>query len=98
MITRFITHVTTRFNPFSPRAKAARLFLTRLPPGARSDGMAITTELLPRTSAAASSLYIKFKDGKEMNLDCDTMNIKGIVEEVDRHSRQLQKQADLDGS
>ena len=60
MITRFITHVTTRFNPFSPRAKAARLFLTRLPPGARSDGMAITTELLPRTSATPSSLYIKF--------------------------------------
>lgn len=60
MITRFITHVTTRFNPFSPRAKAARLFLTRLPPGARADGMAITTELLPRTSAAPSSLYIKF--------------------------------------
>lgn len=60
MITRFITHVSTRFNPFSPRAKAARLFLTRLPPGARADGMAITTELLPRTSAAPSSLYIKF--------------------------------------
>lgn len=38
------------------------------------------------------------EDGKEMNIDCDTMNIKGIVEEVDRHSRQLQKQADLDGS
>lgn len=30
-----------------------------------------------------------------MNLDCEALGIKGIVEEVDRHSRMLQKQADL---
>lgn len=30
-----------------------------------------------------------------MNLDCETMKIKSIVEEVDRHSRMLQKEADL---
>ena len=33
-----------------------------------------------------------------MSLDCDIMNIKGIVEVVDRHSRQLQKQADMAAS
>lgn len=60
MITRYITDVTTRFNPFSPRAKAARLFLTRLPPGARAAGMNITTQLLARTSTEPSSLWIKF--------------------------------------
>jgi large subunit ribosomal protein L53 len=32
----------------------------------------------------------------EMKLDCETMNIKSVVEVVDRHSRQLQKQADLE--
>lgn len=35
------------------------------------------------------------EDGKEMNLDCERLGIKGVVEEVDRHSRALQKQADL---
>lgn len=29
-----------------------------------------------------------------MKLDCD-MGIKGVIEEIDRHSRVLQKQADL---
>ncbi|KAL2172085.1 hypothetical protein VTG60DRAFT_455 [Thermothelomyces hinnuleus] len=95
MITRFITDVTTRFNPFSPRSRSARLFLSFLPPTARSSGMNITTQLLPRTSKEPSTLYIKFKDGKEMNLDCESMGIKSIVEEVDRHSRMLQKEADL---
>lgn len=35
------------------------------------------------------------EDGKEMKLDGETLGIKGIIEEVDRHSRALQKQADL---
>lgn len=79
----------------------------------------IQTQLLPKTSKEASSLYIKFsmwfgnsslcglldpmltivsyiEDGKEMNLDVESMGIKSIVEEVDRHSRQLQKAADLE--
>lgn len=30
-----------------------------------------------------------------MNIDCEKMNIKTIIEEVDRHSRMLQKEADL---
>ncbi|KAK3943631.1 39S ribosomal protein L53/MRP-L53-domain-containing protein [Diplogelasinospora grovesii] len=98
MITRFITEVTTRFNPFSARAKSARLFLSFLPPDARANGMSITTQLLPRTSTEPSSLHVKFKDGKEMKLNCEEMGIKSVVEEVDRHSRILQKQADLNDS
>jgi hypothetical protein len=35
------------------------------------------------------------EDGKEMKLDCESMGIKNIIEEVDRHSRMLQKEADL---
>lgn len=31
----------------------------------------------------------------EMKLDCEKLTIKSLVEEVDRHSRKLQKQADL---
>lgn len=32
-----------------------------------------------------------------MSLDCETMNIKTVVEEVDRYSRALQKKADVEG-
>lgn len=60
MITKFMTEVTAKFNPFSACAKPARLFLTLLPPSARSTGMTIHTTLLPRTSKEPSSVYIKF--------------------------------------
>ncbi|KAF9879917.1 putative 39S ribosomal protein L53/MRP-L53 [Colletotrichum karsti] len=95
MITKFMTEIKTKFNPFSPAAKSARLFLSFIPPAARSSGMTINTTLLPRTSTEPPSLLVKFKDGKEMNLDCERMGIKNLIEEVDRHSRGLQKQADL---
>ncbi|POR33218.1 54S ribosomal protein L44, mitochondrial [Tolypocladium paradoxum] len=95
MITKFMTEVTAKFNPFSACAKPARLFLTFLPPNARSAGTAINTTLLPRNSTEPSSVKVKFKDGKEMSFNCGKINIKGLVEEVDRHSRQLQKAADL---
>lgn len=35
------------------------------------------------------------EDGKVLDLDCENMGIKRLVEECDRHSRALQKQADL---
>lgn len=60
MITKFMTEIQTRFNPFSPCAKPARLFLTFLPPNARSQGIAINTALLPRTSQEPSSVSVKF--------------------------------------
>ncbi|KAI1094149.1 putative ribosomal protein YmL44, mitochondrial [Rostrohypoxylon terebratum] len=94
MITRFITEVNTKFNPFSMRSRATRLFLNSLPPNARQS-MQINTTLLPRASTLPATLLVKFKDGKEMNLDGEKLGIKGIIEEVDRHSRALQKQADL---
>jgi large subunit ribosomal protein L53 len=59
MITRFLTEVTTVFNPFSPKAKTARLFLSFLPPNARSS-MKIDTKLLPRASKEGSLVRLKF--------------------------------------
>jgi hypothetical protein len=38
------------------------------------------------------------EDGKEMKFDCENTNIKGLVIEVDRHSRILQKAQDLSDS
>jgi large subunit ribosomal protein L53 len=116
MITKFMTEVTAKFNPFSTCAKPARLFLTFLPPNVRANGTVVNTALLPRDSAENSSLRVKFstptlkgercyywkdanfvcaEDGKEMDFNCSKINIKSLVEEVDRHSRQLQKAADL---
>lgn len=60
MMTKFMTEITAKFNPFSACAKPARLFLTFLPPNARANGTVINTTLLPRTSAEPSSLYVKF--------------------------------------
>lgn len=57
--------------------------------------MKINASILPRTSTERPTLVVKFKDGKEMSLDGEKLGIKGIVEEVDRHSRVLQKQSDL---
>ncbi|CAN8099585.1 unnamed protein product [Discula destructiva] len=95
MITRFITEVSTRVNPFSPRSKSVRLFLNSLPSKARTQGTAISTKLLPRTTAEKNALLVKFKDGKTLDLDCENMTIQSLIEECDRHSRALQKQADL---
>lgn len=42
-------------------------------------------------------LRLKMKNGKELHLDTETMKIEDIVEEVDRHSRALNRQAELAG-
>lgn len=60
MITKFMTEVTAKFNPFSTCAKPARLFLTFLPPNVRANGTVVNTALLPRDSAENSSLRVKF--------------------------------------
>ncbi|CCU76803.1 unnamed protein product [Blumeria hordei] len=96
MITKFITEVKAVFNPFSPRAKPARLFLTFLPSNARQT-MKIETKILPRTSKESCSLSLRFKDGKEMSLQPDVLGLQGMFDEVDRHSRILLRKEELNG-
>lgn len=55
-----MTEIQTRFNPFSPTARSARLFLSRIPPNARANGLVINTDLLPKSSKESPSLYVKF--------------------------------------
>lgn len=95
MITKFLTEVTVKFNPFSARSRSARLFLVNLPPNVRSGGTAVNTKVLPRDSQEPASLAVKFSDGKEMKFNCEELSIKSLIEEVDRHSRALQKAANL---
>ncbi|EGP87175.1 unnamed protein product [Zymoseptoria tritici ST99CH_1A5] len=99
MLTKYLTSVTTTFSPFNPRSgKTARNFLALLPPNARST-MAISITMLPKAQAATpASLAIKFKDGKEMQLDLEKLRIKDIETEVDRHSRSLRRAEDLAGN
>jgi large subunit ribosomal protein L53 len=42
-------------------------------------------------------LHETTEDGKEMNLDLDTLKIKDIMTEVDRHSRMLGRKEELAG-
>lgn len=60
MITKFMTEISVRFNPFSACAKPARLFLTYLPADIRANGTSVTTTLLPLNSTEPSSLKVKF--------------------------------------
>jgi len=60
--------------------------------------MKINTKLLPRDSKEPSTLSLKFKDGKEMQLNTEKLSIKDVMEEVDRHSRGLNRRADLLGN
>lgn len=46
-------------------------------------------------TCAATPANQGLEDGKELDFECDKTNIKGLVGECDRHSRQLQKAADL---
>jgi large subunit ribosomal protein L53 len=38
------------------------------------------------------------EDGKQMKLDTEKLGIKGVAEEVDRHSRILSRQEELTGN
>ncbi|KAF2146856.1 uncharacterized protein K452DRAFT_218219 [Aplosporella prunicola CBS 121167] len=96
MITRYMTEVTTKFNPFSPRAKVARTFLAMLPPDARLT-MKISSTVLPRISTEPPTLSLKFKDGKEMALNLEKLKIGEVEEEVNRHSRKLAREEELNG-
>ncbi|MCJ1332134.1 39S ribosomal protein L44, mitochondrial [Thelotrema lepadinum] len=96
MITRFITHLSLRFNPFSPRAKVCRSVLAQFGPSSFSK-IKFDNKVLPRDSGEASSLKIKFQDGKEMSLDTEKLGFNDIMEEVDRHSRMLARKQELAG-
>ncbi|KAK4498938.1 hypothetical protein PRZ48_009449 [Zasmidium cellare] len=99
MHTKYLTAIKTTFSPFNARSgKTARNFLALLPPNARST-MAIDVKMLPKTKAGeTATLELKFKDGKEMNLDLSKMKIRDIQVEVDRHSRMLRRAEDLSGN
>lgn len=98
MLTKYLASVSAKFSPFNARSgKTARNFLALLPPNARST-MTVDINILGRgASTEPASLALKFKDGKEMQLDLENMKLKEIQEEVDRHSRVLGRKEELAG-
>lgn len=50
-----------------------------------------------RLVQSADWTFCLTEDGKEMNLDLEKLKIKEIQSEVDRHSRQLLRQEELNG-
>jgi len=92
MITKYLTSVTAKINPFSRRSHAIRVFLSMIPSEARND-IKISTRVVHRLSPSA--LDIKFKDGKEINVNLKETGVNELVNQVDRHSRMLARLADL---
>lgn len=59
MITKFITEVSTKFNPFNKQGRTCRSFLAHLPANARQT-LKVNAIVLPRNSRDPSSLLLKF--------------------------------------
>ncbi|CUS15394.1 unnamed protein product [Tuber aestivum] len=96
MITKYLTTVSVAFNPFSKAGRTARIFMALLGPYTR-ETMKIKTTVLNRDSEVGGRVEVRFKDGKEFQMDTSKMTIADIVEEVDRHSRSLKRADDLSG-
>ncbi|MCJ1272500.1 39S ribosomal protein L44, mitochondrial [Puttea exsequens] len=60
--------------------------------------MKVNTAILGRDSEEHSFIKLKFKDGKEMELDTEKLKINDVIEEVNRHSRMLNRVAELAGN
>lgn len=68
MITRFITEVTTVFNPFRRPGRTCRIFLAQLPPNARQT-MKINTKVMEKSSREPSLLKLKFSTFFEQSFE-----------------------------
>ena len=111
MKTRYLTSLTTAFNPFSVTGKVPRLFLNLLPANAHKS-IAIKTTQLPRTSKQPASLVLGFKDGKTMTYTWaeksetegvaggkpqEIVSLQDVVQEVERHARMTGRKEELAG-
>ena len=105
MKTIHLTSLVASFNPFARHAKTPRLVLSLLPPAACSS-VKVTVKQLPRSNTDPSTLEIGFKDGKVLKYQFrdpvpgqkqDTVKLKDVVEQVDRHSRALKRKEELAG-
>ncbi|KEF59301.1 uncharacterized protein A1O9_04145 [Exophiala aquamarina CBS 119918] len=98
MKTTYLTSLSASFNPFLPTSKIPRLVLSLLPAAAHRT-IKIKSTQLPRSSTAPSTLELAFKDGKTLKYSwpIETVKLRDIIWEVDRHARVMARQEDLKG-
>ncbi|KAG5420582.1 MRPL44 [Candida metapsilosis] len=83
MITKYFSKVSVRFNPFSPGAKSARIFLSRMPATAKIDFKVINNP------SDQQKIEVTFKDKFNMTADPSTMSVADLGDYFDAHSRKL---------
>ncbi|KAJ8098331.1 hypothetical protein POJ06DRAFT_149568 [Lipomyces tetrasporus] len=93
MMTKYFTSAIVRFDPLS-RRKTARIFLARIPPTTRNL-IKIRTEFLGRSSTNKPLISVTFRDGKTIELDPCKESIDDVIEQLDRHSRTLHLQEQM---
>lgn len=94
MITKYFTKVSARFNPFTPTAKPARLFIARIP-GLQKSGCQVDCKVL--TDPTEKPLIkVTFKDKHVMEIDPTSKSFDDLRAHFDAHSRKLALKEALD--
>ncbi|PWY92747.1 hypothetical protein BO70DRAFT_376365 [Aspergillus heteromorphus CBS 117.55] len=99
-----ISTLRTTFNPFSRSARPCRLLLSllRTPstvPASSGTHIDIKVTQLPRHSTQPPELMVKFKNGKELNIDVGQRQLKigDVIEEIARVGRAIEREETLKG-
>ena len=95
MITKYFTKVTVRFDPFSAGAKAARNFLTRIPPSMK--GQCVINHKVLTSASEQSIIEVTYKDKFVTQVDPTKLNFKEVAAHFDTHSRKLAIQDAISG-
>lgn len=88
MITKYFSKVTVKFNPFTPGAKPARLFLSRIPTSLKPQ-CSIDFKVLGEGSVDKPLVEVTFKDKHKMSVDPEKVNFVELSNQFDSHSRKL---------
>lgn len=99
-----ITSFRTAFSPFSPLARPCRIFLSllqnpRTTPLSSVSHVDIKVIQLPRNSTQLPEMTIKFRGGKQLQLEVGKrkMKIDDVIEEVSRVGRVIERDESLKG-
>ncbi|KAI9299128.1 hypothetical protein K502DRAFT_164 [Neoconidiobolus thromboides FSU 785] len=88
---KYISEIRIKLTPYNVTSVSARSFLNRV----STDKNVLTNPDCKINTVVQSDLkknnliYIKFKDGFELNLKADSLKEKEITSEVDKYSRKL---------
>lgn len=84
MITKYFSSVVVKFDPFASSARSTRLFLSRVPSSTK-----IKCTILTKNDASTPMIEVTYMDKVVLSANPAAMNIKGIADHFDSHSRKL---------